>query len=130
VLNLIIVKKGEKDIEGITDVSFPRRLGPKRASKIRKMFHLEKGADVRKYVVRRIIPTKKVGGKDTYKAPKIQRLITPARLQRKRRVRAIQKQRREKARVESAEFAELLRKRRQDLAEKRRVLHSRKTVKA
>ena len=35
------------------DKYVPRRLGPKRASKIRKMFNLEKGDDVRKYVVRR-----------------------------------------------------------------------------
>merc|ERR1719379_480709 len=35
VLSLVIVKKGEKDIPGITDATRPRRLGPKRASKIR-----------------------------------------------------------------------------------------------
>uniref|UniRef100_A0A4W6C144 Small ribosomal subunit protein eS6 n=1 Tax=Lates calcarifer TaxID=8187 RepID=A0A4W6C144_LATCA len=34
VLNLVIVKKGEKDIPGLTDSTVPRRLGPKRASKI------------------------------------------------------------------------------------------------
>ena len=31
VLNLVIVKKGEKDIPGLTDTTVPRRLGPKRA---------------------------------------------------------------------------------------------------
>uniref|UniRef100_A0ABI7VZ09 Small ribosomal subunit protein eS6 n=1 Tax=Felis catus TaxID=9685 RepID=A0ABI7VZ09_FELCA len=30
VLNLVIVKKGEKDIPGLTDTTVPRRLGPKR----------------------------------------------------------------------------------------------------
>uniref|UniRef100_A0A8C8W3R9 Small ribosomal subunit protein eS6 n=1 Tax=Peromyscus maniculatus bairdii TaxID=230844 RepID=A0A8C8W3R9_PERMB len=30
-LNLVIVKKGEKDIPGLTDTTVPRRLGPKRA---------------------------------------------------------------------------------------------------
>uniref|UniRef100_A0A671E585 Small ribosomal subunit protein eS6 n=1 Tax=Rhinolophus ferrumequinum TaxID=59479 RepID=A0A671E585_RHIFE len=35
VLNLVIVKKGEKDIPGLTDTTVPRRLGPKRASRIR-----------------------------------------------------------------------------------------------
>uniref|UniRef100_A0A671WV67 Small ribosomal subunit protein eS6 n=1 Tax=Sparus aurata TaxID=8175 RepID=A0A671WV67_SPAAU len=40
VLNLVIVKKGEKDIPGLTDSTVPRRLGPKRASKIRKLFNL------------------------------------------------------------------------------------------
>uniref|UniRef100_A0A8C5YKV4 Small ribosomal subunit protein eS6 n=1 Tax=Microcebus murinus TaxID=30608 RepID=A0A8C5YKV4_MICMU len=40
VLNLVIVKKGEKDILGLTDTTVPRRLGPKRASRIRKLFNL------------------------------------------------------------------------------------------
>uniref|UniRef100_A0A8C9GQU6 Small ribosomal subunit protein eS6 n=1 Tax=Piliocolobus tephrosceles TaxID=591936 RepID=A0A8C9GQU6_9PRIM len=34
VLNLVIVKKGEKDIPGLTDTTVPRPLGPKRASRI------------------------------------------------------------------------------------------------
>uniref|UniRef100_W5MZ39 40S ribosomal protein S6 n=1 Tax=Lepisosteus oculatus TaxID=7918 RepID=W5MZ39_LEPOC len=53
VLNLVIIKKGEKDIPGLTDNTVPRRLGPKRASKIRKLFNLSKEDDVRQYVVRR-----------------------------------------------------------------------------
>uniref|UniRef100_A0A8C0LDR8 Small ribosomal subunit protein eS6 n=1 Tax=Canis lupus dingo TaxID=286419 RepID=A0A8C0LDR8_CANLU len=40
VLNLVIVKKGEKDISGVTDTTVPRRLGPKRASRIRKLSSL------------------------------------------------------------------------------------------
>jgi hypothetical protein len=40
VLNLAVVKKGEKEIEGVTDERKPRRLGPKRAGKIRKLFVL------------------------------------------------------------------------------------------
>uniref|UniRef100_A0A8C9M3A7 Small ribosomal subunit protein eS6 n=1 Tax=Panthera tigris altaica TaxID=74533 RepID=A0A8C9M3A7_PANTA len=35
VLNLNIVKKGEKDIPGLTDTTVPHPLGPKRASRIR-----------------------------------------------------------------------------------------------
>ena len=58
------------------------RLGPKRANKIRKLFALSKEDDVRKYVIRRKF-TKK-NGKEVTKAPKIQRLITPIMLQRKR----------------------------------------------
>merc|ERR1712003_288197 len=79
-LNLVIIKKGAEDIPGLTDDSKPRRLGPKRASNIRKLFNLEKKDDVRKFVVRRVV---KEGGKKT-KAPKIQRLVTGAMLQRKR----------------------------------------------
>merc|ERR1719204_2817563 len=50
VLSLAIVKKGEGEIEGITDTERPRRLGPKRANRIRKLFGLSKEDDVRKCV--------------------------------------------------------------------------------
>ena len=55
VLNLMIVKKGEQEIPGLTDEASakPRRLGPKRASHIRQLFGLSKKDDVRKFVVRR-----------------------------------------------------------------------------
>ena len=46
VLNLVIMKKGEKDIPGLTDTTVSRRLGPKRASRIRKLFNLSKEDDV------------------------------------------------------------------------------------
>ncbi|KAH9623630.1 hypothetical protein KSS87_020518 [Heliosperma pusillum] len=48
--NLVIVKKGENDLPGLTDTEKPRMRGPKRASKIRKLFNLNKDDDVRKYV--------------------------------------------------------------------------------
>lgn len=38
VIALSVVKQGDNDIEGLTDRNVPKRLGPKRASKIRKMF--------------------------------------------------------------------------------------------
>lgn len=53
VIELILSSSGEKDIPGLTDTTVPRRLGPKRASKIRKLFNLAKEDDVRQYVVRR-----------------------------------------------------------------------------
>jgi small subunit ribosomal protein S6e len=81
VIALKVVKKGEGEIEGVTDGDKPRRLGPKRANYIRKVFALRKKDDVRKYVVRREI---KKGDKTFYKSPKIQRLITEKRLRRKR----------------------------------------------
>lgn len=80
VLALIVVRKGEKEIEGLTDVQVPRRLGPKRASKIRKLYNLSKEDDVRRYVVKRPLP-KKEGKKQRFAAPKIQRLVTPNVLQ-------------------------------------------------
>merc|ERR1712232_320592 len=76
-LNLVIIKKGSDELPGLTDDNKPRRLGPKRASNIRKLFNLEKKDDVRQFVIRREAGKKK-------KAPKIQRLVTPSMLQRKR----------------------------------------------
>lgn len=81
-LALVVVKKGDGEISGLTDASAVKRLGPKRASKIRTMFGLEKTDNVRDYVVRR---KTKEDGKNT-KAAKIQRLVTKSRIQRKRRV--------------------------------------------
>ncbi|KAL5573492.1 hypothetical protein UlMin_023089 [Ulmus minor] len=74
VLNLVIVKKGESDLPGLTDTKKPRMRGPKRASKIRKLYNLSKEDDVCKYVntYRRSLTTK--AGKKVSKAPKIQRL--------------------------------------------------------
>ena len=68
-----------KEIPGLTDTNIPRRLGPKRASKIRKLFNLTKQDDVRRFVVKH--PVQKEGKKERLKAPKIQRLITPLTLQ-------------------------------------------------
>lgn len=86
VLSLIIVKCGPTPIPGLTDISVPRRLGPKRASKIRKLFNLTKDDDVRKFVIRRDVTQK--NGSIRSKAPKIQRLVTPLTLQRKRALKA------------------------------------------
>ena len=74
VLNVTVVKVGETPIEGVTDVTLPRRLGPKRASKIRRLFNLGKDDDVRRYVVRRKV--EKDGKKIRFKAPKVQRLVS------------------------------------------------------
>lgn len=109
VLNLVIVKKGDNEIEGITDSSVPKRLGPKRASKIRKLFNLSKTDDIRKYVISRTFE-KKNGKKDT-KRPKIQRLVTPATLRRKnnrikKQVAALQQ-----SKADAAAYSALLAKR-------------------
>jgi len=107
VLSLVIVKKGEQDIPGLTDTTVPRRLGPKRASKIRKLFNLSKEDDVRQYVLRRPVTTKE-GKKPRTKAPKIQRLVTPLVLQRKRHRISLKRRRATKRREDAAEYAKLL----------------------
>jgi len=127
VLNLVILKRGEAEIPGLTDKELPQRLGPKRASKIRKLFDLEKGDDVRKYVVRRTIPLKEgKKGKPKTKAPKIQRLVTPIVLQRKRRRQALKVRWAKKSREEAAAYAKLLAQRRKEARDKRQALISAK----
>lgn len=119
VLAMTIVKKGEQDIPGLTDKTIPRRLGPKRASKIRKLFNLSKEDDVRQYVVRRPLAatdTKKARSK----APKIQRLVTPVVLQRKRHRLALKKRRQSKKREDAAEYAKLLAMRLKEAKERKR----------
>ena len=59
VLSVVIVKQGENEIPGLTDNVLPKRLGPKRATKIRRFFNLSKEDDVRKYVVRREVKSAK-----------------------------------------------------------------------
>jgi ribosomal protein S6E (S10) len=105
VLNLVIVKKGNAELPGLTDCPIPRRLGPKRASKIRKLFALTKEDDVRKYVVKRTFTNK--AGKEVTKRPKIQRLVTPITLQRKKHRLALKKKARVKAKNERAEYNRL-----------------------
>ncbi|GJS89494.1 ribosomal protein S6e [Tanacetum coccineum] len=119
VLNLVIVKKGDNDLPGLTDVEKPRMRGPKRASKIRKLFNLSKEDDVRKYVntYRRTFTNK--AGKEVSKAPKIQRLVTPLTLQRKRARIADKKKRIAKAKSEAADYQKLLASRLKEQREKR-----------
>eukprot|EP00921_Rhytidocystis_pertsovi_P002918 GHVQ01004885.1.p1 GENE.GHVQ01004885.1~~GHVQ01004885.1.p1 ORF type:complete len:310 (+),score=72.02 GHVQ01004885.1:213-1142(+) len=102
VLNLVLVKKGSDEIPGLTDGEKPRRLGPKRASRIRKLFNLTKEDDVRQYVIRRKVET--ASGKTRSKAPKIQRLITNTRLQRKRRLRNLKIRAVENTKREAEEY--------------------------
>merc|ERR1712176_886272 len=84
VLSLVLAKKGAEDLPGLTDENRPRRLGPKRAANIRKLFNLEKKDDVKQFVVRRTVKE----GSKKQKAPKIQRLVTSSMLQRKRTFRS------------------------------------------
>ena len=55
------------------------------------------GLIVRKFVIRREVQPKKEGAKPYTKAPKIQRLVTPQRLQHKRHRQALKRRRAEAA---------------------------------
>lgn len=93
-LSLTLIKKGEKEIPGLTDDTKPRRLGPKRATGIRKLYGIEKAegektlqtscALIKKHAIRRTFKSKANANANRHKAPKIQRLVTEARLRRKR----------------------------------------------
>ncbi|KAI5481330.1 40S ribosomal protein s6 [Pseudohyphozyma bogoriensis] len=125
-LALVVVKQGENDIPGLTDNVLPKRLGPKRATKIRRFFNLEKGDDVRKFVIRREVVSKKEGAKPYTKAPKIQRLVTPERLQRRRHLRSLKRRKTEQQKVQVAEYKTILAKR---VAEKKEKVHALKAKK-
>jgi len=124
VLALSIVKQGENDLPGLTDTVVPKRLGPKRATKIRRFFALTKDDDVRKFVVRRTVA--KEGKPEYTKAPKIQRLVTPQRLQRKRHQVAIKRRRAEAAREAANDYAKLLANRVHEEKAKRDELRKRR----
>lgn len=127
VLSLAIVKQGNEEIAGLTDTVLPKRLGPKRATKIRRFFNLSKEDDVRKYVIRREVKSsKKENAKPYTKAsvhsissshfltclrPKIQRLVTPLRLQRRRHLRSLKRRRIEHQKEQKTEYDALLAKR-------------------
>merc|ERR1712129_238893 len=95
-LQLVIAKKGAEDVPGLTDENRPRRLGPKRAANIRKLFNLEK--------------------KDT---PKIQRLVTRPMLQRKRTFRSQTRKRMVEGKKLSADYQTRLSEYRQEQKELR-----------
>ena len=128
VLNTVVVKKGEQEIPGLTDKVVPRRVGPKRASKIRKLFNLSKKDNVLKYLITRTRPNKKEGGKPHVRGPKVQRLVTSRTLMHRRRYRKELRERRLRARREAAEYKEMLKRHARRAAAKKRVHRHKKVV--
>ena len=124
-LHLKIIKKGPKEIAGLTEAkdAQPKRLGPKRATKILKEFGLlaaytDKKKDkeqqknlrfmITKFAPKRSVKTK--NGKEYVKRPKIQRLITPDRLRRKRLLKKFHEERRAKAVKDREAYKALIKK--------------------
>jgi len=121
VLNLVVVKKGKNEIAGLTDQIKPRRHAPKRASNIRRLFNLtDKKDDVRQYNIKRRIA--KEGQKAYNKYPKIQRLVTPERLQRKRSQFHEAKERVKASRKAAEEYNALIASRYKEARDKRQAL--------
>ena len=123
VLHLKVVKRGPNPIPGLTEAGceVPKRLGPKRANKILKQFGLteiynekKKNKEERKnirYMITKFAPKRSVetkNGKKYVKKAKIQRLVTPDRIRRKRIIKAIKKERREFATKQKEDYKKLL----------------------
>lgn len=119
VLNLVVVQMGDAEVPGLTDSSVPRRLGPKRANNIRKLYNLTKEDDVRKFVIHRKFTNKK--GVEVRKAPKIQRLVTPLTLQRRRARKALLMNSIKRSKEAAAAYRQVVAQR---LAEKREIRRS------
>ena len=119
VISMSVEQKGANEIPGLTDTEVPKRLGPKRASKIRKLFNLSSKDDVRKYVIRRELPEKD-GKKKKSKAPKIQNLVTPITIQRKRRREALKNHRKSKKIADKEEYSKLLALRNREARDRKR----------
>lgn len=142
VLSLVVVRKGDNDVPGLTDASVPRRLGPKRANHIRRLFNLSKQDDVRQFVVKRPLQAKdgdeqkdgkekqgeKEEKKQRFKAPKIQRLITPQRLQRKRHRLALKKKRCLDRKEKANAYKKLLAQRHKETKQRREEAKRRRTA--
>jgi small subunit ribosomal protein S6e len=134
VLSLVIIKRGPADLAGLTDADSdkPSTRGPKRASNIRKVYALSKEDDVRQFVVRKVIKGKD-GKKDTVKSPRIQRLVTPAMLQHKRRRVALKKRRTASSQSAKAEYnkivTQLRKERRQAALSKKKSSKKEESVK-
>lgn len=124
VLALNIVKKGEQELPGITDQTRPNNLGPKRASRIRKFFNLTWEDDVTQYVIPKPRPVKE-GKEPRFKVPKVQRLITERTIARRQVRKDMKKQKRERSRIATAEYAKLLALRKKEAHEAKELKRKR-----
>jgi small subunit ribosomal protein S6e len=112
VLHLKVVKVGEKPIPGLTEKGseLPKRLGPKRATNILKEYGLidiynkkKTNPEERKtlrFMITKFAPKREVktaNGKVYVKRPKVQRLITPLRIRRKKVIKRAKEERRKDA---------------------------------
>lgn len=120
-VQLVVVKAG-KEFPGLTDPDsvVDRRLGPKRANNIRKLFNLTEKDKVEDFTIKREVTRK---GRTVVKSPKVQRLVTDRRVWRKKKYQAEKLASRAKAKTEAAEYEALLKARageRRDSAAARR----------
>jgi small subunit ribosomal protein S6e len=123
ILNIKVIKVGPKLIPGLTDEALPKRLGPKRANNILKEFGLleiynkkKTNTEERKtlrFMVTKFAPKREVttkAGKTHVKRPKVQRLITPDRLRRKRVIKKIKEERRKFTEEQKKSYVDTLKR--------------------
>ena len=111
-LHLKIIKKGAKPISGLTEEkdAQPKRLGPKRYNEKKKD---KEGRKNLRFMITKFAPKREVttkNGKTYVKRAKVQRLITPDRLRRKRLLKKFHLERREKAIKDKEAYKDLLKK--------------------
>ena len=132
VINLVILKRGEADIAGLTDEASqkPAKFFIKRASKLRKLFGLDKKADVRKYTIKRLVEkTTKKGKKVKYTvSPKIQRLVTPRRVAMKVRAQKAIRAKTLATKKQAEEFSSLIQLRRKQFAAQKSALQKKRSL--
>jgi len=131
----VVIRRGEQDIAGLCEANadkntFNKSLGPKRAAKIRALFNLDKDDDVTKFVIRKELAANDKHSKSRSKAPKIQRLITPVRVQRKRAQKAAAAQRAHNAKEADAAYRKIMAQRSKMLRAKKESERSRRVSQA
>lgn len=89
---------------------------------------MSKDDDVRKFVIRREVTPKNQNKKPYTKAPKIQRLVTPLTLQRKRHRIALKRRRAKAAKEAKEEYDALLAKRNKEQKERKADLKKRRSA--
>lgn len=105
VVSLIILKEGEKPIEGLTDRVVECSHLPKRASKLRKLFNIPEDADIVEFI-REQIRKNSDSEKIRYPRIKVTRLVTPEKIERKRKMLEEKEARRIKSEKERKEYLE------------------------
>ena len=110
-LHLKIIKKGPKEIEGLTTAKILKEFGLLQTYTEKKK-NKEEQKNLRfmitKFAPKRSVKTK--NGKEYVKRPKIQRLITPDRLRRKRLLKRFHEERKAKAKKEEETYRALIKK--------------------
>merc|ERR1711983_641788 len=119
----LLLKKG-------TTCYRPRKDGERKRKSVRgcivdgNLSVLSMADDVCQYVIKRPLPLKD-GKKQKFAAPKVQRLVTPVMLQRKRHRLALKRRRGEKNRLAAAEYAKILAQRQKEAKEARELKRKR-----